>query len=251
MGFRANTDGGSVRILWWSASSDFGKLATITVTTPDGASRIVRGFETVTVSEVAVVVDHEAELGRPLTYRSIIDGVTVDQVQVTVTSELPLITDPIRGRHVPVTIQSWPQVQHERAGSVIQIADSPEPVVVDGVESLGTSTITLIHSAGDDSADALQALLASSSVLVIRPTCADLPMRWASARDRTRKRFSRSPGSRWVDVIELVYLGMPWPDMPAQGNTLGDLHAAVPTTLGDIAARFPNLALLAFTDVTL
>ena len=242
---------GTVRLRVTIAAGNVGKELTITATAAGRPMREVRGWRRVKAPTIAVVIDHEAELGVPVRYAVLINGVEIEAVTLVVPSEWPLLTDPIRGRSVPVVIQEWPETHYERAGHELEISGSPDPVIIDGVEMRPTSTLTLIHPIGGDSAKVLEDLIAQRSVVRIRPSCSGLPTEWVSVRGRRRRRFSTAPDSALVDVLELRHLGQPNPDEPAAGNTLGDLNAAVPGKLADIVTRWPGvLADIAFEDLT-
>lgn len=238
---------GTVR-LKVTLSSGVGSPMTVTATAPGRETRILRGWDAVTAPAVAVIVDHEAELNVGVRYAVLISGVEVEASTVTLASALPLLSDPIYGRHIPVTIQSWPEMSRETTGHELQVVGNPAPIIIEGVEMLPKSSITLIHPAG--SAALLDAALTSSSVLRVRPSCPHLPTEWVSVRSRRRRKFSQRPDSADVDALELTHLGMPAPDTVGVGGTLGDLAAEVPTTLAAIAARWTTLADIAFEDLT-
>lgn len=250
MAITATAARGTVRLRVTTAPGNVGKSMTVTATAT-GHAEIVRGWSSVPAPSTAVVIDHEAPLERDVRYAVLIDGAETDAVTVRLASDLPLLTDPIRGRHVPVIIQSWPTQSYERTGQELTIDGSPDPVIIEGVEMRPRSTITLIHPPTGIGAEDLAELLADRSVLRIRPTTPDLPDAWASTRARNRGRFSTATGSAVVDVLELQHIAQPDPDTTAIGATLGDLHDAVPTTLGAIHLRWPGtLADIALEDFT-
>lgn len=247
---------GTVRMQITVSTADIGRDMTIVATASGGVPRIVRGWDATPAPSIAIVVDHEAELNTAILYTVLIDGVEVDSLTVTVPSEMPLITDPIYGRHIPVIIQSWPERTHERAGQVLHAAGRREPIVIDGLELAPSSTITLI-SADPNRARDLERMIADRSVVRVRPACGDLPTDWVSARDRSRRRFSRRAESATVDEISLAHTGQPEPGTPAVANSLAELDAYVtarlghPGTLSDIAEIWPGtLADIALTDLT-
>ena len=242
---------GTVRLRITIAAGTVGKALTITAAATGRAARTLRGWRDVPAPAIAVAVDHEAELNLPVRYAVLIDGVEVESVTLTVDAPLPILVDPIRGNPLEVIIQEWPAEDYERTGHEVTVAGSSAPVIIDGIETSARSSITLIHPPSGSTADQLADALRAGSRLRIRPACPDLPTVWASARGRRRRRFSTAPGSAIVDEIELRHTAQPAPDTAAVGNTLGDLHAAVPTTLAAIAARWPGvLADIAFEDLT-
>lgn len=236
-----STSPGTVRLRVGLTAAQVGKALTVSATADGGQPRIVRGWDAVPAPLTAVVIDHEAELTVPVRYSVTLDGVEVEAATTTLPATFPLLTEPIRGTHIPVIIQEWPERSYERQGQVLEISRSADPIVIEGVEMRPQSTITVIHPTDGTSAADLVTLLAGSSVLRIRPACTSLPTEWVSVRSRRRRAFSRRPGAAWVDVMELRHLGQPAPDEVAVGATLGDLHEAVPGTLGDIRTRWPGV----------
>ncbi|MGN8690014.1 hypothetical protein ACTND8_08940 [Atopobiaceae bacterium HCP3S3_F7] len=220
---------------------------TVMATAAD-VERPVRGWSRPRPAPASLVaIDHEASLSHPTRYDVVISGRIAASATVTVPSALPVITDPIRGRHIPVTIGSWDEWAHDRNQISLTVARRRDPIILDAVEMLPTSTITLIHTAGG--AAALADLLQDQSLVQIRPTCPYLPTAWVSCGARKRSLFSHAPGSATVDQISVQHIGQPAPDTTAQGNTLRDLALAVPTTLAAIAARWPQMIDIAYEDL--
>lgn len=234
-----SVDGTSVRIRWetdaWAGPD---RRLSIIVDRAGDHPRTLRGWDDVDMPALVIAIDHEAALNRPVTYTLLVDGEPVDEVSVTVDATMPLITDPVRGLSWPLLIQSWDDQLHERAGQLVTIANSPAHFVVDGPEMDPSARVVLIHPRDGDSAAGLVNLLKQSSVLLIRPSCPQLPASYLSVRSRTRRRFSTIPDSAWVDELDVVQVGQPHPWIIAHGETLADLAAAVPGTLADIAARW-------------
>lgn len=238
-----NTSGGTMRFRVALYTNDRGNPITIKVIHSRG-EYIIRGWDHRLEKDPTLVnvlvVDHEAPLNERLRVLAIVgDGERSDERFITVPSATPLITDPLRGLSVPVTIQSWPEFTHERAGKVLEISDNRYPFIIDGFERAPVSTITLIHNVKDGSASALADLLESRSSLRIRPSCPAMEAAWVSARGRSRRPFSKREDSAMVDTIELFHTAMPDGNQQAIGNTLMDLYNAVPTTLLDISQRWP------------
>ena len=241
---------GTVRLRETIPAPSVGKVLSVRCTPTSGQPYTVRGFRDIEAPAEIIVVDHEAPLGQSLVYQVIVAGVVLSSATITVTSALPLLTHPVYGRSVPVTIQSWPERTHAQAGQVLPIADAKFPFIIDGMELAATSTLTTIAAAAAH--DDLEALLAGQSMLRVRPTCSHIPADWVSVRGRRTRRFSLRADSAHVDALELQHVAMPDPDTAAVGNTLGDLHAAYPVKLGDINAAFPGtLGDIAFADLTL
>lgn len=240
--------GPTLRALILITGADVGRSMTVRVapdTPPWGTAEfeagVVRGWFEVPAPASAVIVDHELPLGVPVAVQVYLDGVLVVSGYAGYASvDAPLLTDPIWGQHIPVTILTWDVRQYERAGQVLEVSGSPSPVIIDSFERRATSTLRVLHRTGTDSASRLAARLAASSVLMIRPSCAHLEAAWVSVRARRRSRFSKAPDSAIVDELELVHIDKPWPDMRAVLSTLAELHAAVPTTLAAIRTRWPG-----------
>jgi len=237
-----NVNEGTIRFRLGIYSADEGFPATITVIHSRG-SYILRGWNRRIAEDSTVVVDHEAPLNEPLRIVAEVhrEGIfpTIEKV-VTVPSVFSLVGDPLRGGGVPVTIQSWLDLTHERAGKLLEISDSRYPVIIDGFELAPVSTITLIHNVEAGSASRLADMLGDRSPVRIRPSCPSMEAAWVSARSRRRRRFSGREDSALVDIIELVHTAMPNSDQQAVGNTLMDLNNAVPTTLLAISERWPS-----------
>ena len=242
--------GSTLRLRIPIAAEHRGKLMSLRATAWHGVPRLVRGWHNVEAPSEAIVIDHEVELNQAVVYTLTIDGQDVFSHTFSVPSATPVISDPRRGHHIAVTILDWPEAISERTGQVLHVDRSSSPVLIDGVELAPTSVITVIHNVDEGSAQRLAEVIAGQSVVRIRPACADLPTVWASIRGRRRRKFSRRPDSVAVDVLELHHIDQPDQELRAIGSTLGDLHAAVPTTLADINARWATLGDLAFEDLS-
>lgn len=230
------------------SGADIGKVYRIEASA-GGKTRPLRGWGgRIMTGASTVAVDHEADLSRPVTYTLLVAGAVRQTAAINVPSGgQPRITDPIRGRDAAVIIQSWPERSSESSAREIEILDAPEPLIMDGPEKAASSTLTVIHPPGSDSADALEAMLASTSVVRIRPTVTTLPTVWARVRARRRRAFSAAPGSALVDVLDIVETGQPSADTPAIGNTLQGLHGEVPANLTAISARWGDLSQIELT----
>lgn len=242
-----STTSKSIRFRLYLYTAEIGQPITIRATYA-GGSYIVRGWDRriVSIAETPVV-DHEAPLNEPVTISvQVGDQPSSEWVSVTDTipSDYPLISDPLLGNHMEVTIQSWPDWAYERAGKTVEISDSRFPVIIDGFERGATSTLTLIHNRDTESARILQQVLRDKSVLRVRPSCPGLPAAWVSVRGRSRRRFSARTDSAQVDVLDLIHTDMPDRGQEAIGSSLQALHDAVPTTLAAISARWPNAGLI-------
>lgn len=200
----------------------------------------VRGWDQRIVGTAGqyMAIDHEAPLNEQLTVSLRVGTNAAISRTFTVPSNVPILSDPISGEGVHVTIQAWPEMAYERRGNTITISDSVWPVIIDGQEQAPSSTLTLLHNLVPSSAGDLERILSRGSVLRVRPSCPGMPAAWVSARGRRRGLFSRRPDSATVDVIELLHTAMPSPDVGAIGSTLQDLANMYPGTLGDIAGDF-------------
>lgn len=237
------TTGGSLRVEPYLDLVGGARPATLYVTHSRGR-HILRGWDRKVVASAGyyLAVDHEAPLGEPLNlFLQVGDDAPVEYWNnpIILGRGLPMVSDPIRGGSVSVTIQSWPDWAYERAGKALEISDSKFPVIIDGAELGATSTVTLI--AHDQSAaDRLVEMLEDRSLLQIRPSCPNMEGAWVSARGRRRRRFSARTDSAFVDTIDLLHMGRPPLSVEAVGSTLGQLNTAIPGTLGDIHAAWPG-----------
>lgn len=240
------TERGTVRATLTVTGADVGSILTVSIRGGDFDERPIRGWDQVPAAS-GVVVDHEFPLNVDF-------GIYVREGDITgprrafgwgtIRSDTPLIGHPISGRHVPVTIADWPDHVHERRGQSLPLARSRVPVVIDGHEQFPTSTIRLIHNLDPVSSARLADILGAQSLLLVRPSCTDLPMAWVSVRSRRRGRFSKRARSAVVDELDMVHIDMPDPSTRAIGATLGQLHMAVDDGYGrlsDIAAMWPTL----------
>lgn len=239
------TDRGTLRATFTTTSPTTGEPVTIGIEDSRGHRHIIRGWHLATAPAVGLVIDHELPLNEEFTLHAW-DAQWVSLASVlglVLASDAPMVSDPLRGRPIPVTIASWPDRTAERAGQSLTVPGAKAPIIIDGLEHSPMSTIRLLHNQTADSASRLAEQLDQASLLLIRPSCPHIEPAWASARGRSRSKFSTRPDSADVDEIELLHVDRPHSDQRAVGATLADLHAAVPGTLQDIADRWPGTLL--------
>lgn len=202
-----------------------------------------------------VIIDPASPLNRPVTWGvTLASGVEVRSAPATLASSLPVLSDPWRGLAalVMVTDVDDERVTKSRA-TVLTVEGDPTPIVVWDVPTREYGELEVL------SLDAVARrrivdMCATGRMLLLRCSCGQHEDWWLQATGDvkvlrlTRKGSVPARLHRWDAV---VYLGRP-ADMSqrARGDTLGDLHAMVPTKLGDIAASWSTLGEIASTSLT-
>lgn len=183
------------------------------------------------------------------------DATETESGPATLTSTLPVLSDPWSGSEVLVRVVEVDDTLTARArAEALPIEGSPVPVVVYDVPTGTWSQLQLLTT--DDEGDTqLQLLAGTGGPLLLRCSCGLHPDRWVQPiGDYTRTRLVRRPteGSRLHTWEECLYLASaPRDGERAGGDTLGDLDAMFPAgTLADIAAAWATLGAIAATDLS-
>ena len=204
-------------------------------------------------AESTVIDDVEVDLNVPVRWRAVLsDGFSAVSDFVVVTSQYPILSNPYTGRWVPVVLVSLGEEQAGQRGKAIDIEESDQVVFVYDVESAVRREITLMTLTAA-ARNAFLELVAAGGPLLLRCACQRHPVGWfvRDGGQRTSKKLD--PLSRndwWVHSwAATVSVAAPRPDERPVGDTLGDLHQAVPTTLAAIAAQWATLGDIARADL--
>lgn len=207
--------------------------------------------------------DPEVPLGVPVFYEVDIDGqtayisntITVPGPPITGMNNAPgaIITDPLRGRTVPVVVLTeTAKISRKTRNSAIDIEGQTARVILTHSEGAPTRQPRLLTETSEQAAN-LDEILAPGRPILLRTSCPTIPDRWLHPYgDRETDLFTDATSQVRVhqlgDTDELQ--ANPWPDHLATSDTLGDLNQLLPTTLAAIPARWPGtLGDLAGTDI--
>lgn len=201
------------------------------------------------------VLDDTPALNRPTWYRGVVsDGRQVVAGPVTVTSTVPVLADPSAGDAVQVTVAQWPEIEITGRATplVVDVADpDADPVVwLTAPEAQAVAQVTLRTDDGPTLRQ-VRAMMRPGRPLLLRGSQPGLEDPWLVITGRRERRVT----SRVYDWARyhVLDVGLPRtpPDqtVPLHGDTLGDLAAVVPTTLGAIADRWATLGDIARADL--
>jgi hypothetical protein len=196
----------------------------------------------VTGHDALLRIDGEQPFGVPITYVAALTDAVGSQAEITsspvtcnVTSDV--ISDAIRGVGAKVFIESWPDKKRTRDASTFHVGG--RVIVVGKKRSAAQATVTVSTDTTEDG-DALQDVLdnATEGVILIRNQVTHPGVDgYLALLDDDEKPDWQTEYRAWdLDVVETET----WPDgLEAAGFTLADIAANF-TTLGDIAAAFPG-----------
>lgn len=216
----------------------------------------VRGVvDVVPAGDAIVAVDFEAPLGRPVFYELEVtraDGSVGEYVAgpVTLEATLPVVSDPVTGEHVEVTVHEWPERISTNRGTVVEVAGRTDPVVVSDVMGAPSSspvlrTLTRAQVLG------LRSVLADGAVVLLRAPCPGVEDAYLVVQQHAEQRIRNdATDDRRRHILAAVHAAPPALEIAAQGDTLADLNAAVPTTLLAISTTFSTLLEIAAADLS-
>jgi hypothetical protein len=251
-----------------AAVSDYQARLTLTVTTPTAGATIdlyrddlsgvlVPVLGATDLLPASTVVDDVPALNRMTWYRAIAStGETaMTMASVTIYSDLPVLSDPRGGRAVQVTVAEWNETSIDSTSSSVQI-DTEDPagdavVWLIGPDGPATATLTLRTDDGPKLA-AARTILKAGRPLLLRGSQPGLEDPWFVLAGQRRERRVTNNVTDWRRYMVLpvgVLSGAPDPTSQVLGDTLGDLAAAVPGTLADIAAIWATLSDIAAADL--
>lgn len=199
----------------------------------------------------STVVDDVPALNRPTWWRAIAStGETaITATPVTVTSTLPILSDPRGGRAVQVTIAEWNELAIESSSTsvVVDVEDPADDAVVwlIGSDGARTATITLRTDDGPTLAEA-RSILKAGRALLLRGSQPGIEDPWLIVTGRRERRVTNTVTDwrRYLVMEAGLPISAPDPTVPVLGDTLQDLADAYATlaainttyaTLGDIA----------------
>lgn len=199
-------------------------------------------------SGAASILDREAPLGIPFTYRL---DITRGAASETLTSAVVSIdgtagcflSDPYSGKVVPINLQSWPERLSPARYEVLEILARPDPVVLSDVHTWPVGDWTLI-TLTDAELSALFDVLTSSGIVQLRtqPT-SSIRSVYAAVGDIKEDRFTGQGSDQrrltGVSIQEIAPIPAAARDtastlqaLSTLGATLTDLAAVRPTLLG-------------------
>ncbi|MFT4295644.1 MAG: hypothetical protein QM582_09560 [Micropruina sp.] len=202
-----------------------------------------------------VIIDAECRLNRPQSWVVVLaDGSEAATAPLTLTSPLPVLSDPWAGVETMLRVVDVDDELTVRSRmQVVTIEGDKQPVAVGDVPTGYYGQLQLL-TVTDDQAETVAALALSGQPMLLRCSCGVHPDRWIQPTgDLTPARLVKRP----IDVARLhlwsecIYLpGPPRPGDQATGDTLEDLHEAAPGVLADIATMWATLGEIAATDLS-
>lgn len=214
---------------------------------------LLGGVDTAAVSGVWV---DPAPLNVACTWVAVLaDATETESDPVTVSSALPVLSDPWSGTEVLVRVVEVDDTVTARArADALPIEGSPVPIVVYDVPTGTWSQLQLLTVDAEDDTQ-LQLIAGGGGPLLLRCSCGLHSDRWVQpVGDYTRARLVRRPAetARLHTWEECLYLAAaPRDTERAGGDTLGDLAAMFPAgTLDGIAAAWATLGAIAATDLS-
>lgn len=203
--------------------------------TAAGVQTLVRGGSwTSAPIGAALALDAEVPFGIPITYSSVINGVSSSASPVTIT--LPggrvAITDAINGLAAEVTILSWPEKVYDRPGTVFQLANG-KAAVVSGPVTQFTGTAELFVEQTSSLTNLISVLSNATGglVQVRQPGGYDGVDSYVVVRGFNVRRYSQDGSDQRRTVrLELTEVP-PWADtLRALGYTYAQVAAYYGTT---------------------
>lgn len=218
----------------------------------------VRGFSDLEYGpELAafVAVDHEGPLERDYFY--VLELVHTDGTRsehavgpYVHTSSYPLVTNPLTGETVAVTLERWDEQTREGRGAVIAVADRVDPVIVTGGMAAPVSAPEL-RTDTRQSRRELVALLSAGYPVLLRVPEVDVEDAYLVVERHTESRLTNRPDDvRRRHVLGVRHVGIPELETAASSDDLTDLANAFPAgTLLDVSNAFGTLLELAAADL--
>lgn len=159
---------------------------------------------------------------------------------VTLTADYPVLSHPVTGEQVQLTIVDWPELSYDNGRKVMRIPRRRSPVVMTGIEYMPTSSPELMTKTAAEMRR-FRALVEPGDALLLRPSCPGIEDAYMSLATRTEARMTvRAADQVRIHEMDADHVEAPDMHLRGRGDTLGDLHQAVPTTLADIHARWPG-----------
>lgn len=164
----------------------------------------------------------------------------------------PVLSDPLTGAWVHVTVVEENERRYPQRATVLDVEGRRQRIRIYDVE--GSADLPALKLRTDTATDLslLRDLFKSGKVLQLRYSCPGGEDAWiglTGERSEQRRTMRISDWTRY-HVLEPMAEEQPDPETRATGDTLQDLHNAVPGTLQDIADQWPGTLLdIASTDL--
>lgn len=257
--------GWAARITYTRDPDDGGVGAADTVTlyriSPDGGSGVVLGARRV-ANESTSWDDPETPLGAATRWKLAGNNAAAIETAPTLIKAPavagmggrpgPVLSDPYRGITVPcIACAEILTTKRASRATALNIEGRQSRIVVSDVEGWPTASPKFITETAAATA-LLDELLAPGHPILLRAPGPTVPDGWMYViGERTTEPFGApNAGPRLHTISQTEHLEQaPDPDRRPAGDTLGDLHAAAPGTLGDIAADWVILGDIAATDL--
>ena len=200
-----------------------------------------------------VIDDPCVMLGRPTWWRVVTSTAVsaISPTPVTIAATLPVLSDPVMGDEVAVSIKDWPELSYAGRVTVIEVEGDPQRRILSDVESTPTSE-PILWTATREELAAVRRILGRGRPVLLRATDRGVEDSWIQVTGRREQRITmRAADARRIHKLTVEH----WADVPdldqrAKGDTLGMLAVAVsPQTLGSIAATWATLGGIASADL--
>ena len=229
--------------------------ATITLYRDDLSGVLVPVLGASGLAPASTVVDDVPALNRPTWWRAIAStGETaITAAPLTVTSTLPVLSDPRGGRAVQVTIAEWNELEIESSSTsvLVDVEDPADDAVVWLIGSDGArrASITLRTDDGPTLTEA-RAILKAGRALLLRGSQPGIEDPWLVVTGRRERRVTNTVTDwrRYLVLSAGLPISAPDPTVPVLGDTLQDLSDAY-ATLGAINTAYATLGAIAQADL--
>lgn len=229
-----------------------GDTMTVTRVDVDAEEAVLGAVELPAAS--TILDDPAVPLNRPVTWRVVLStGEVVVLGPITVQSVWPILSDPHAGVSVRVAIVDMGDRDSAQRGKAIDIEETSDVVFVWDVESAARWPLELLTYT-DAERRTFDRLAGAGGPLLLRAACPIHDVGWF-ARDggsrRSRKLRKYQPrDERWAhEFTSVVVVGAQRPGERPTSDTLADVVAAAPSTLGAIAAQWSTLGAIAADDL--
>lgn len=215
----------------------------------------VRGFYRRTDLVDVVAYDYEAPLARPVFYVLEVLRTTGGRTEyangpVTIPATRPVLSNPVTGASVELAaVETWPELSYNGRTQVIPVVGRTDPVVVSDAGTLPSSQ-PVIRTDDVGARREVRELLMPGGVVLLRAPEVDVEDAYLAVTEWAEQRLTNSPADvRRRHQLTALHASAPGIGLPASGDTLADLEAAVPTTLLALSQTFSTLLEIAAADL--